>query len=292
VEANTDPSTTAQEKALLLPELRKRMATFLAQRLTLSLFAAGREQELREAITLLVTAKLLEDQVALQEKEQAELIDMLIEGLPKQELIPPSSPLSAKTWTVESLRAHVAPYIADHLGNDLFQVGREAQLAEAVYMLVQEKIREDALSVDEGLKRELMEVICQAMGIPLPSALNPDIPPPVKVETPSPHTPLQQPTAAHEEKSDTRKIDMGGDGDAPSSLWHELTPEFRREILLYMGSRLKPQILASGRADAAQIHVAELLAEAVQKFRVRLTEEEREEILATILSGEGLEFQL
>jgi hypothetical protein len=38
--------------------------------------------------------------------------------------------------------------------------------------------------------------------------------------------------------------------------------------------------------------VTELLEEAVQKFHIRLTAEEREEILATILSGEGLEFQL
>jgi hypothetical protein len=269
------------------------MAAFLAQRLTLSLFAAGREQELRQAITRLVTAKLLEDKVALQEEEQAQLIDMLIEGLPKQGLPTPSSSRSTQTWTVDGLRAHVAPYIAAHLGNDLFQVGREAQLAEAVYMLVQEKIRVDALTVDEGLKRALMEVICQAMGIPLPSALNPDIPPPVKVETPSPRTPLQQPDPAmDEEKSDTRKIDMGGDADAPSAPWHDLTPELRREILLHMGSRLQPEILGCGRADAARIHVTELLEEAVQKFHIRLTEEEREEILATILSGEGLEFQL
>jgi hypothetical protein len=269
------------------------MTTFLAQRLTLSLFAAGREQELREAITRLVTAKLLEDHVALPEKEQAALIDDLIEGLPKQgSSIQPSGAASPKSWTVDSLRAHVAPYIADHLGNHLFQPGREAQLAEAVYMLVQEKIRVDAIPADEGLKRALMEVIGEAMGIPLPSALNPDIPPPVKVETPSPRPPLQAASGGREEKSDTRMLDIGGDDDAPPAPWHDLTPEFRREILLHMGSRLKPEILASGRADAAHIHVAELLGGAVQEFRVRLTEEEREEILATILSGEGLEFQL
>lgn|GEM_PF-4712270 len=270
-------------------ELRKRLTAHLAQRLTLSLFIKGKEQELRDAITRVVAAKLQEDHITLAEAEQAALVDELIAGLPKTNPLQPVQDQAQHiVWTVDSLRQHVAPYIADHLGNHLFQPGREAQLAEAVYMLVQEKIRVDSIEAGDGLKRGLIEAICQGMGIPLPSALNPSVPPPVKAATPPPVPPLEPPPDGHEEKSDTRMLELE---EAPP-VWHDLTPEFRREILLHMGSRLKPEILAGSRPDAAHIHVAELLGGAVQEFHVRLTEEEREEILATILSGGGVEFQL
>lgn len=269
-------------------DLHKRLIAHLAQHLTLSLFIAGKEKQLREAITQLVVAKLQEDYITLEPSDQAALVDELIAGLPKTNPLQPA-PVSAqpKAWTVETLRAHLAPYIADHLSNSLFQPGCEAQLAEAVYMLVQEKIRLDAIDIDEALKRGLIEAICQGMGIPLPSALDPSVPILVKAATPS-QVPSLQPAPPDEEgKSDHRVQDMEA-----QPVWHELTPEYRRQILLYIGSRLKPDILTAGQPGAAQIHLAELLGGAVQEFHVCLTEEERAEILTTILSGEGLEFQL
>jgi hypothetical protein len=271
-------------------QLRKALTSYLAQRLTLSLFVIGKEAELRAAITRLVESKLAQDAVVLRAADQHRLIDELIAGLPKHNTLPAVPVKSApSSWTVDTLRTHIAPYIAEHLGNHLFEPGREAQLSEALYMLVQEKIRIGGLDISEDLKRSVIEAICRGMSIPLPSALNPAALPPVKSPTPSPKSSLDKSSGSSEEpKSDTRKLDI----EAVPPPWQDLTPDFRRQILLHMGSRLKTEILSSGQTDAVQIHIAELLGHSVQEFRVRLTEDEREEIINTILSGDGLEFQL
>lgn len=287
---DTASDTTAPSPAVFLEDLRRKLTAHLAQTLTLSLFVEGREAELRAEIVRVVAAKLQTDGIVLKEDVQARLIDDLISGLPKRNTIRPPQPAAANPsqWDVDTLRTHVAPYIAEHLGNHLFEPGREAQLAEAVYMLVQEKIRVDHIEAGEPLRRALLEKICGSMGIPLPSALDPQVASPVKSPTPPPpRSVVPAPAAgASESAAETRRI-----ATAPVD-WVPLDPELRREILLFMGSRLKPHILSSGHPDAAQIHVAELLGAAVREFRVRLDETEREEILATILSGEGLEFQL
>lgn len=285
----SEAAPTVREEERVPADLKKRLTAYLAQKLTLSLFMEGKEAELREAISRLVVARLVEENVMLKEGEERLLIDELIAGLPRHNILKAAEDKGEKakrTWDVDSLRAHVAPYIADHTGNHLFQPGREAQLAEAVYMLVREKIAVDGLEVGEGLQRELIEKICSNMAIPLPSALNPHLAPPVKSATPPPPPPPPAEPGAEGPKADTRKLDVAGVD------WEELTEESRRLILLHMGSRLKPEVLASGNPDAAQIHVAELLGGAVKEYRVRLTEAQREEIMATILSGEGLEFQL
>lgn len=286
---NEAGENTAAPDHTLTAEFKKRLLSFLAQKLSFSLFAPGREDALRQAISRLVAARLVEENIMLKSHEEKELVDELIAGLPRRNtIVPDPTPPAAekKVWNVESLRAHVAPYIAEHTGNHLYQPGREAQLSEAVFMLVRQKISSDELDVSDELVRQLIETICSSMAIPLPSALNPGLPPPVKAETPPPPPMPPAEPGATGPKADTRKLEV------TSADWQPLTEQSRRLILLYMGSRIKPEILARGNPSAAQIHVAELLGAAVTEYTVRLTEEQREEIMATILSGEGVEFQL
>lgn len=260
----------------------------VAQHISLPLFEPGKEDRLRLEIYRHLDNKLREENIPLDETIMNKWVDDMISGLPKNRVIPPASPVKAVVWTVESLRAHVAPYIAAHLGNALFEPGREAQLSEAVYILVQEKIRQDGIAADENLRRDVMKTIAGAMGIPLPSAMNETAAPPTKVTTPPPPSspPTEEKSAPTKNKVETRPI---APGDVPRL---SLTPDLRRAILLKIASQLDPGILGSGKPEAARSHVEFLVATSIKEMNVELTPEERDEIIGTILSGEGVEFQL
>ncbi|MDX6765846.1 MAG: hypothetical protein SFU85_03560 [Candidatus Methylacidiphilales bacterium] len=287
-----DPSPEAQTTMADLEPLRKKLLASVAQHLTLDLFHPGKEQMLRLQIYHHLQEKLALEKVEIEDSVLDQWVEGAIAGLSEHRLTPPQRPVSAPPthWTVDSLRSHVAPYIADHLGNALFEPGREAQLSEAVYILVLEKIRVDAISIDEALLRQLIEAISSAMGIPLPSALNQAVTPPIKTNSlPPPSKPLETQAADEHEsgkKVETRPI---GQTEAPRQ---PLTPDLRRLILLDIAPQIDPALLGTGPTETARTAIAMLVASSIQKMSVQLTEEERDSIIDTILSGEGVEFQL
>jgi hypothetical protein len=274
-----------------MESLRKKILASIAPHLTLSLFEPGHENLLRLEIDRHLQEKLQAEKIDLAPEITDKWVEGVITGLsPDRQPLPSATEtLQTTVWTLDSLRAHVAPYIASHLGNALFEPGREAQLSEAVYMLVQEKIRQDEIPVDDDLRNNLMKALSQAMDIPLPSTLNKTQPPPTKTTLPPPPPNLDSPSADSakpESKSETRPLSSG---DTPLQ---SLTADLRRQILLEIASKLDSGILGAGKPAAAHTHVEFLLAAAIQKIRVELTPDERDEILGTILSGEGVEFQL
>lgn len=282
------PSGSPSGSLADLEPLRKRLMSSIAQHISLPLFDPGKEDRLRLEIYRYLDDKLRDENIALDDTIMNKWVDDMISGLPKNRVVTPPPPAQAVVWTVESLRAHVAPYIASHLGNALFEPGREAQLSEAVYILVQEKIRQDGITADENLRRDVMKTIATAMGIPLPSAMNETAAPPTKVTTPPPPSapPAEEIKVPTKNKVETRPI---APGDAPRL---SLTPDLRRAILLKIASQLDPGILGSGKPEAARSHVESLVANSIKDMNVELTPDERDEIIGTILSGEGVEFQL
>jgi hypothetical protein len=287
--APTDPSAGKSPEEL--ESLRKKILASIAPHLTLSLFEPGKENLLRLEIDHHLQEKLQTEKVELSSEITDKWVEDVIAGLSPDRLPSPNTgeTLQTTTWTLDSLRAHVAPYIAAHLGNALFEPGREAQLSEAVFMLVQEKIRQDEIPVDDTLRNNLMKALSEAMDIPLPSTLNKTQVPPTKTTLPPPPPNLESPSGTGtkpESKSETRPL---AQGDTPLQ---SLTSDLRRQILLEIASKLDSGILGAGKPAAAHTHVEFLLAAAIQKIRVELTPEQRDEILGTILSGEGVEFQL
>lgn len=284
-----------------LNRLQKVMASYLAQKLTFSLFEPGRYEELKERIRELVTEKLSEDGTPLDEPTKEQLIEKIIAGMPVKEgsSIQPiqSEPEDTGdlTYSLADLQAMIKPYLASRLGDDLFQPDRKQDLAAEIQRLIHEKIAEDSLPVPPTQERELIQSICQTMGLSAPEV--------EAATTDEEGTAPSEPDNDDIESLPTKKIPAVSDQTAPAKKpvpktagkilpLKALTHEIKRDLLYHLSANIQPETLASGDELQVRAEIFQLIHAYCENNRFTLNDSDVEKIIQEILNGGALEFQL
>ncbi|MEM6821587.1 MAG: hypothetical protein AAF558_06580, partial [Verrucomicrobiota bacterium] len=153
-----------------LAKIKKDLTTHLAQKLTFSLFEAGRSDELKLHIRQICDEKLALDGIPLPTDKKDEMLDQIIAGM----VIPENTGASPSTDSVitehkaEELVKLIKPYLATVLTDDLFEPDRASDLANRIVEEIDIKIEKDALKVSDSMKKQVVETICSDMNIDPP----------------------------------------------------------------------------------------------------------------------------
>jgi hypothetical protein len=295
-----------------LTQLRRSMAGFLAHKISFSLFEAGRNQQLRSALEHLVSERLREQQISLEPRLLERLINDIYDGLPVQK---PVVKTENEELTSEKLRSLVAPYLAQHISNDLLSPGHELALARRIQLLVDEKLALDQLQVNDELRYKLITLLCQGMNVEAPLAPE-NLSAPVATPPPQiPAAPLPPPVLAAAipavvpaaaapalppvppERSPTKKVPKLSMRAHPVVEGKEIveiafTEEHKRHLLFTLGAKLDPAIMGTGDAKKIYQHIMAVLEQVSVEENVELDDEIKELLLNGLLTGEGMEFQL
>ncbi len=290
--------------------LRHKLATYIAQHITFSLINAGASPELHAQISRLVNDKLARDSIELPSDVRTQLIEDILQHLGKPHLLAPATEAEEGAWTVEKLRARVAPYLASNLTNADFEAGHELRLALSTCRLIEEKLTSDKIAIDAALKLELMKTCCGVMGVEIPpvilntlseSSESPPVAPPPPVATSSPPVslpvkpaPVSPPSTSTAAKPPAPPIPAASSvpaTHAPTSL-QPPDDEHWRGFVLELGMALDPEIMAGSDPTARRAHVRAKADEILGRQGVRLLPSQVESIIESILSGSGMSFQL
>lgn len=287
-----------------LTRLQKLMASYLAQKLTFSLFEPGRYDELKERIRELVNEKLGQDGTPLDESTKEQLVAKIIAGMPvkagddiqPQEAESPPPEKDDLTFPLSDLQAIVKPYLASRLNDDLFQPDRKKDLTAQIQKLIHQKIEEDELPVPPNQEKELIASICQTMGLTPPDIAASAVPQSAVSEA--------EPEPDDIESLPTRKIPAVADQTAPPAKkpipkptrsmlpLKALTHEIKRDLLYHLSANLQPETMASGDELQVRAEIYQLIHAYCEGHRFTLNDSDVEKIIQEILSGDALEFQL
>lgn len=287
--------SSLKEEAFLT-NLRKQLASYVAQKLTFSLFQAGQYNELKWRIRELVDEKLQEEGIPLDNQTKEMLIDQLMSGMPiaPPEIAPPPKPAPpVEMLTLDQLQTLIKPYLASMLSDDLFKPERKTDLSREIVRLVDRKIAEDEIPVSVQQRVELIETICSTMGLQ------------------SPLRSVEDAAVAEEENFESlatalipsladRTADVSVSSAAPAKRVpgvrmlpiKALTHEIKRDLLYFLSGQLNAEILASGDELNVRSHIFDLIHAYCTEKRFTLNDEDVEEIVQEILGGNELEFQL
>ncbi len=306
------------EQEAYLNSLRKEMASYLAQKLTFSLFQAGKTTELKDRIADLVEAKLLEDEIPLESEQKEKLISQIIAGMPmlkNDEIVSIADAQDSEKLSLEELQDIIRPYLASKLDDSLFEPERKDDLSEAIQRYIDQKIENDDLPVSDEQKSELVFTICTKMGLtlkaPAPSEATavpdeapeaPEAPaesaqPPLPAVPETPTEVVTPAVASPEEEAPfvpapvaKKKIPKpAAGGMLPLKA---LTHEIKRDLLYNLSTQINPEIMTSGDELALRAEIFNLIQTYCVEHRFTLSDQDVEKIVLEILSGEGLEFQL
>jgi len=156
------------EKQTRLDELRRKFASYLAQKLTFSLFETGRHEELRARIRELIDERLLQEETPLDEETKAVLIQQILDGMPQvknDKIQPTASHLQETALSLGDLQSMIRPYLASMLTDDLFEPDRKKDLSHEIRKLIDRKLSEDEMTVSPEQKETLYASICQTMSL-------------------------------------------------------------------------------------------------------------------------------
>ncbi len=147
------PETNPSEE-LFIQKFKKEMLGIIAQKITLSLFEKGDEEEIKNQISELVDNKIRRDGVEIAAHLHDKIIDDIIAGLPIKRADPaelqPTATAGPDINQAKRLHKAMAPYLATNLDDSLFQPGRESLLEQALTNLVDRKLS----NLDERLTPE------------------------------------------------------------------------------------------------------------------------------------------
>ncbi|MGF1677752.1 MAG: hypothetical protein ACFCUX_01010 [Candidatus Methylacidiphilales bacterium] len=317
------PPKNAPSSGADLAELKKIMASYLAQKLTFSLFQEGRSVELIKKIHDLVEFKLLEDGIPIEPAMREELVRQIIEGMsvslsslqdskllsePKKpaEIVSKSTPVDQDEFSIEELLHLIKPFLASILPDALFQPDRKADLVRVIREQVEFKFQAEALIVRPALKEELFQNLFHTMG--LESTI-----PTEAGETPQPESPAEV-SPKNAEAPAVWEVEEG----LPTAVIPNLKPrvqpkptlpivksppqtflplkalthEIKRDLLYYLSSKLDPAAMATADELTLRTEIFRLIQVYCTENRFMLNDQEVEQIVLEILGGEGLEFQL
>ncbi|MEM6886322.1 MAG: hypothetical protein AAF571_14965 [Verrucomicrobiota bacterium] len=315
----SDSPEASVEQDAYLNTLRKELASYLAQKLTFSLFQAGKSAELKQRITDLVEEKLLTDQIPLKSAQKEKVINEIIAGMPTLEDADTASSdeiRDADKFTLEELQDIIRPFLATRLNDSLFSEDRKEDLVKAIEENIDDKIKMDDMPVPADQRAELIRTICSTMGLD-PVAKAEAIP---EVPGPAPATPNASPTPAGNLNSEAEEAPFVP-ATPPDSLssppiepkaesspvakkkipkpasgsmlpLKALTHEIKRDLLYKLSEQINPEVMASGDELAFRTEIFGLIQNYCKEHKFTLNDQDVEKIVQEILSGEGLEFQL
>jgi hypothetical protein len=287
-----------------LNKLRQDMAAYLAQKLTFSLFQAGKSQQLKDRITELIEAKLLEDSIPLEADVKEALITQIMAGMPslENEELPTTTPGQEEQFNTDELQGIMKPYLASMLSDDLFQPDRKEDLASAIVQMIDKKISSDEIPVPAEQRKELIYLICSKMNLtppveePVPAppapatALTEDLEiesmPTAKIPSLTPRT---EPVASTAPQPKKKIPKPAAGGMLPLKA---LTHEIKRDLLYDLSTKINSDTMMSGDELAVRTEIFSLIQAYCTQYRFTLSDQDVEKIVQEILSGEGLEFQL
>ncbi|MEM6886207.1 MAG: hypothetical protein AAF571_14365, partial [Verrucomicrobiota bacterium] len=159
----SDSPDASIDQDAYLNTLRKELASYLAQKLTFSLFQAGKSAELKQRIYDLVEEKLLTDQIPLKSAQKEKVINEIIAGMPTlqgDDVVAMGDVKDSDKFTLEELQDIMRPFLATRLDDSLFNDDRKADLVKAIEENIDDKIKMDAIPVADDQRQELITAIC------------------------------------------------------------------------------------------------------------------------------------
>ncbi|MBX2826239.1 MAG: hypothetical protein KTR33_16005 [Gammaproteobacteria bacterium] len=316
----SDSPDASIDQDAYLNTLRKELASYLAQKLTFSLFQAGKSAELKQRINDLVEEKLLADQIPLESAQKEKVINEIIAGMPSlqgEDVVAAGDVKDSDKFTLEELQDIMRPFLATRLDDSLFNEDRKADLVKAIEENIDDKIKMDAIPIAGDQRQELINAICSTMGLDPAAATSdseapasaPEVPnaPPLPdvadkkeeapfvpaspPDAPSEHIPSVPATPKPVAPAVAKKKIPKAAGGSMLPL-KALTHEIKRDLLYELSTKINPEVMASGDELAFRTEIFGLIQDYCKEHKFTLNDQDVEKIVQEILSGEGLEFQL
>ncbi|MEM1158171.1 MAG: hypothetical protein AAF649_00055 [Verrucomicrobiota bacterium] len=325
----SDSSDPTLEQDAYLNNLRKELASYLAQKLTFSLFQAGKSAELKQRIHDLVEEKLLADEIPLESAQKEKVVNEIIAGMPTlqgDDVVAVGTVKDSDKFTLEELKDIMRPFLATRLDDSLFNEDRKADLVTAIQDNIDDKIKMDDIPITSDQRQELIHAICSTMGlnpaapeapaddeddstIPDPAMEASEAPPAPEVagKEQAPFVPVTLPEAAAEPAAKAVIAESKKPAPAPVPVAKKkipkrasgsmlplkaLTHEIKRDLLYNLSTQIDPKVMASGDELAFRTEIFGLIQNYCSEHKFMLNDQDVENIVLEILSGEGLEFQL
>lgn len=290
--AQTDAAHEAWIKAI-----EHRMVAYLAQNISFSLFSPERKDDLCRQVVHLVDSRLNDERIEMPSEDRVKLIKHILAHIStasnsnKEEQTAKAED-SATAWDFEKLRTHIAPHLAANLSNQDIAQDNKSRLAIKVSKLVANKIQVDSLPVTAELFEKLLNGYCQAMGTQIPEGWREFLPaenspPPVLDEKKHPG----KPTETALTKDNTKK----SDALTPEQLSINLrppNPEEWRDFVLTLGASLEPAIMGDADDASRRDHVRKKANSILGERHIHLLPSQVEDLVDSIVSGSGFQFNL
>jgi hypothetical protein len=251
------------EQEALLSRLQREMASYLAQKISFSLFEAGREPFLHRRIRELIDEKLASQHLSLEDAVKNRLFDLVVSGLPKRTsllgaLEPPPQDVPAEEslslLTMDDLKKLVAPYLAPRIEESYFAPGKEAALGLQIARLIKEKLDAEQLHPMDQTVVTLIDQVCRQMGAEPPSAL---------------------------EAVTDKELSL-----------QAIPQELKRSLLFFLATEAPGDLMATADRPESQRELIKILRRKAKEDGISLTESQLSALVDGVASGADTEFQL
>jgi hypothetical protein len=248
------------ETEALLTRLQREMASYLAQKITFSLFESGHERILHKRIHGLIDEKLAAQDLSLDEPLKARLFDLVVSGLPKIGTAEPPAPTAAQAedtlslLTIEDLKKLVAPYLGPRIDESAFAPGKEAALGIQIAHLIKEKLEAEQLHPMDQTIVTLIDQVCRQMGAEPPSAL---------------------------EALTAKELSL-----------RAIPQETKRSLLFFLATEAPAELMATADEPNSQKELAKILRRKSKEEGLHLSDVQIQALLDGVVSGADTEFQL
>jgi|GEM_PF-5072740 len=237
---------------------KKEIASYLAQKISFSLFHNDKYPLLHKRITELVDEKLAFSKTKLEPEDRARLISEIFAGLPKA----PSTGV-AENATVEDnfskLQKEVLSHLAQRLPDGLLARATKPEVVATVSRIIAEKLSRLPV-IDKGTHRKLLEMLLERIDPSLPAFIPPEeiIAAPVEetVAVPSPDSALQ------------------------------------RDVIYFLATHMNPALFQTADRSVLRKELERALAERPDHLQRPVSSKMKESILSDIMAKGTIEFQL
>lgn len=238
---------------------KKEIASYLAQKLSFSLFHKEKYPLLRKRITELVDEKLAFSKTKLEPEVRDRLINEIFDGLPKE----PGADLAESAEAEDSfskLHKEVLSHLAQRLPDGLLARAAKPEIAATVTRIVDEKLLH-LPSLEKGTHRKLLEKILERLDPALVAFM------------PSEETAVLPPA------------EDGGPEPSPES-------ELQRDVIFFLATHMDPAIFQTPDRSILRKEMERVLAERPDHLERPVSSGMKESILSDIMAKGTIEFQL
>lgn len=238
---------------------KKEIASYLAQKLSFSLFHKEKYPLLRKRITELVDEKLAFSKTKLEPEVRDRLINEIFDGLPKG---PPADP-SAPTATEDSfskLHKEILSHLAQRLPDGFLTRATKPEIVATVTRIADEKLSH-LPKLDKGTHRKLLEKILERMDPALVAFI--------------PSEESAPPPPAEESNSEP----------SPES-------ELQRDVIFFLATHMDPSLFQTADRSVLRKEMEKVLAERPDHLQRPVSSGMKESILSDIMAKGTIEFQL